>query len=122
MPYSNLPPRAFWKLCRESSDFRMAELYAPKFALEPRMKVATAGSCFAQNIGRYVRGSQLDLVDVEPAPSSMPTQVAKRFGYGQYSARYGNIYTPRQLRQLLEDVALLRVRDCAIWAVGRAVL
>ena len=72
MPYSDLPPHAFWKLCRDAGDFRVGEIYEPKFALEPGMKLATAGSCFAQNIGRYIRASDLELVDVEPAPRAMP--------------------------------------------------
>ncbi|SPF77693.1 GSCFA domain-containing protein [Pseudoprimorskyibacter insulae] len=116
MPYSDLPPSAFWKLCRDADDFRLADLYQPKFALEPGMRIATAGSCFAQNIARYVRGSALSLVDVEPAPALMPADVARRFGYGLYSARYGNIYTTRQLRQLLEDAEAEQVHGCAIWA------
>lgn len=115
MPYSRLPPHAFWKLCRNDPNFRADALFAPKFRLRPGDRVATAGSCFAQNIGRYIRPSALHLVDVEPPPDKMPDRVAERFGYGLYSARYGNIYTARQLRQLLEDAIAGRVHDAAIW-------
>ena len=115
MPYSNLPPNAFWRLCREDADFRISEIYRPKFRLSQGMRVATAGSCFAQNIGRYLRASALHFVDAEPAPSAMSEATAVRFGYGQYSARYGNVYTTRQLRQLLEDAWSGAVHDCALW-------
>lgn len=115
MPYSRLPPHAFWKLCRNDPNFRADALFQPKFRLRPGDRVATAGSCFAQNIGRYIRPSKLHLVDVEPAPDKMPASVAERFGYGLYSARYGNIYTARQLRQLLQDAIKGQVHDAAIW-------
>ncbi|OWU84627.1 hypothetical protein ATO6_13300 [Oceanicola sp. 22II-s10i] len=118
MPYSDLPDHAFWRLCRDSGDFLLPGLYQPKFALEPGMRIATAGSCFAQNIGRYVRASTLELVDVEPAPATMPAEAAQRFGYGLFSARYGNVYTARQLRQLLEDCVSETVDDSAIWTKG----
>lgn len=118
MPYSDLPDHAFWRLCREAPDFRLGALYQPKFALEPGQRLATAGSCFAQNIGRYVRASALELVDVEPAPAAMTAAVAQRFGYGLFSARYGNVYTARQLRQLLEDCVSETVHEEAIWPRG----
>ena len=116
MPYSDLPPNAFWRLCREDHGFRINEIYRPKFRLSPGMRVATAGSCFAQNIGKYIRSSRLQFVDTEPAPLGMSPTTATRFGFGLFSARYGNVYTARQLRQLLEDAWSESVHDSAIWA------
>ncbi len=118
MPYSDLPPRAFWRLCRDEPGFRVSEIYQPKFRLSAGLRVATAGSCFAQNIGRYIRSSPLQLVDTEPAPHGMAPETAQRFGFGLFSARYGNVYTARQLRQLLEDAFADRVHDAAIWERG----
>ena len=115
MPYSNLPPHAFWRLCRDDPQFRIADIYRPRFRLSPGMKVATAGSCFAQNIGKYIRTSRLQLVDTEPAPRGMAPETAARFGFGLFSARYGNVYTARQLRQLVEDAWSGQVHDSAIW-------
>ncbi|MCB1331887.1 MAG: GSCFA domain-containing protein [Maritimibacter sp.] len=115
MPYSNLPPHAFWRLCRDDPQFRIADIYRPRFRLSPGMKVATAGSCFAQNIGKYIRTSRLQLVDTEPAPRGMAPETAARFGFGLFSARYGNVYTARQLRQLVEDARSGQVHDSAIW-------
>lgn len=118
MPYSNLPPTAFWKHCRDTEDFAIDALYAPKVTLRPGMRIATAGSCFAQNIASYVRGSDLELVQAEPAPTLMPHDVARRYGYDLFSARYGNIYTARQLRQLLEDAETARTHEAAVWQRG----
>ncbi|HHS94732.1 MAG TPA: GSCFA family protein [Rhodobacterales bacterium] len=114
-PYVALPAQAFWRQCRDDPRFLIDAIYTPKFGLAPGTRIATAGSCFAQNIGRYIRESDFELVDVEPAPRNMPTDVATRFGYGLFSARYGNIYTPRQLAQLLRDALDETVHDCAIW-------
>ncbi len=115
MPYSDLPANAFWRLCREDPGFRVEEIYRPKFRLAPGLRVATAGSCFAQNIGTYIRASELQFVDAEPAPAGMSATTAARFGFGLFSARYGNVYTARQLRQLLEDAWSGTVHDSAIW-------
>ncbi|AJE46929.1 hypothetical protein P73_2214 [Celeribacter indicus] len=65
--------------------------------------MATAGSCFAQHIGRALRESGMTVLDAEPKPAGMTGEMARRYGYGLYSARYGNIYTARQMRELLED-------------------
>lgn len=115
MPYTALPPSAFWRSCRDDPHFLLGDLYRPKFELKPGMKIATAGSCFAQNIGRYLRASDLQLIDTEPAPTMMPEQTATRFGYGLFSARYGNIYTARQLLQLLRDAQLQTLHRSAMW-------
>jgi len=42
-------------------------------------------------------------MDVEPPPHGMSPSSAMEFGYGIFSARYGNIYTARELRQLFEE-------------------
>ncbi|WP_157960223.1 GSCFA domain-containing protein [Albibacillus kandeliae] len=115
MPYRDLPPQSFWKSCRDGDGFRLGDIYAPRFALSAGDRVATAGSCFAQNISQELRRSELTFVDTEPAPRGMLPGVARAFGYGLFSARYGNIYTARQMRQLLDDAIDGRVHDTAIW-------
>ncbi|WP_158964863.1 GSCFA domain-containing protein [Chachezhania sediminis] len=115
MPYSSLPPRAFWKSCRSEPDFRLREIHQPAFPLTRGMRVATAGSCFAQNVRPWLEATTLKVLDAEPAPAKMDPGVARRFGYGLFSARYGNIYTARQLRQLLADCMEDRVGSDAVW-------
>jgi hypothetical protein len=118
VPYSALPPSAFWKPCQQDPAFRAAELYVPAVTLSPEDRIATAGSCFARNITRYLTRSTLSFLQTEPAPRGMDAATAQSFGYDQYSARYGNIYTARQLRQLIEDALDMRQHDGAIWARG----
>lgn len=115
MPYSDLARSAFWATCRESPDFAVTDLFAPKFAIGPRDRIATIGSCFAQHIGRHLRQAGAQFMDMEPAPRGMPADRAGAFGYGLFSARYGNVYTPRQLRQLVADSWWRRVDRRAIW-------
>ncbi len=45
------------------------------------------------------------LQDAEPQPRTMPDEIAHEFGYGLYSGRYGNIYTARQMAELLTEIA-----------------
>ncbi len=118
MPYQSLPPTAFWRHCRESRDFAADALYTPRIEITQTDRIATAGSCFAQNVGRYLRRSNAQLLDVEQAPPGMSVETGKRFGYGLYSGRYGNIYTTRQLRQLLQDVQAPALHSEAIWTRG----
>lgn len=105
-PYSDLPPRAFWKTAVATADRTVFPgLYAPRVRITPQTRVATAGSCFAQHIARALRGAGCQVLDAEPPPQAMPPDVAEAFGYGLFSGRYGNVYTARQFRQLLEEVA-----------------
>jgi hypothetical protein len=62
----------------------------------------TAGSCFAQHIARYLRNNGFNYLVAETALSSMPAELAERYSYGMFSARYANIYTTRQLVQLFD--------------------
>lgn len=100
-PYRSQPPRAFWKKTvpgRHPLD--VPGWYTPRFGFDGQA-IATAGSCFAQHIGRALRMAGFDYIDAEPAPQGLPPQDWQEFGYGMYSARYGNVYTARQLLQLL---------------------
>jgi len=100
-PYKSLESRAFWRAAvAEKSPFDISELYRKKFAITPRDKISTAGSCFAQHIGRRLKASGFRYVDLEPGPGLLPRARRADFGYGIFSARYGNIYTTRQLLQL----------------------
>jgi hypothetical protein len=100
-PYRNQAPRAFWN--RTVSPYHaldVGEWYLRRFDLSGS-RIATAGSCFAQHIGRNLRLKGFQYLDMEPAPALVKSEDARDFGYGMYSARYGNVYTSRQLVQLL---------------------
>ena len=114
--FDDLPPSAFWRSgVVEPGPADLTGLFQPKFRITRDMAVATAGSCFAQHVGRALRSAGLNVLDVEPAPPGLDDAAARSFGFNLYSARYGNIYTPRQLRQLVVDTAALTLRDEAFW-------
>lgn len=102
-PYEGLPASAFWRTGVAEAPLLapIAEIYRPKFSLAEQ-RISTAGSCFAQHIGRNLRNRKFDFVDVEPSPGFLRLGDRASYGYGLYSARYGNVYSTRQLRQLFE--------------------
>lgn len=102
-PYRHLPESAFWRRAVVGQGAAIDPLAGGDFlTLGQTDKVATAGSCFAQNIARYLKRSGFDFLVTEQAHPILPADVAERHGYGLYSARYGNIYTARQLLQLFD--------------------
>lgn len=102
-PYKGLPDRNYWRPA-VADRFPMAidQLYDRKYEITPEDKVATCGSCFAQHIGRYMAESSFNYIDVEPLSPSDDIKDPTSLGYGLYSARYGNVYTSRQLLQLFQ--------------------
>lgn len=102
-PYSSLPDKAFWR--RSVARPAMADVDPVgvfDLKLTPETKVATAGSCFAQHIARHLQGSGFNYYVTEPGHPVVPARILAQHNYGTFSARYGNIYTARQLRQLVE--------------------
>lgn len=112
-PYQNLPRSAFWKVGVEEADAAAMEgVYEKKWDIDPSWRIATAGSCFAQHIASFLRASGCNVMDVEPPPPGLQQDMHGKFGYSMYSARYGNVYTVRQLLQLAkESLGLLQPRD-----------
>lgn len=115
-PYSGLSASAYWRSGVAQSDPQsLDDVYAPKFRIASDAWVATAGSCFAQHIARHMRTNGYQILDVEPPPLGLPYGLRQSFGYSTYSARYGNIYTVKQLRQLTQEVAGTFTPVDAIW-------
>jgi hypothetical protein len=105
-PYSDLPKSAFWKTgVAQENPFDIEGIYKKKFNILAQTKIATAGSCFAQHISRHLKKNGYNVLDVEPPPPGLPCNLHQKFGFSMYSARYGNIYTVRQLLQLAQEVA-----------------
>lgn len=102
-PYRRQPPWAFWRQAVQERHFlEVGDWYRRKWDITED-RIATAGSCFAQHIGRRLRSSGFRFVDVEPPPGYLDPTRHLDYGYGMYSARYGNVYTTRQLLQLLQQ-------------------
>ena len=105
-PYSDLPKSAFWKTgVAQENPYAIEGIYKKKFDIPANAKIATAGSCFAQHISRHLKKNGYNVLDVEPPPPGLPENLHQKFGFSMYSARYGNIYTVRQLLQLAQEVA-----------------
>jgi len=102
-PYETLPRDAFWRSgVAEQNALEIRGLWSPKYAIKPRHKIVTAGSCFAQHIGNALAARGYKWLDAEPAPESLPDDARRAFNYGIFSFRTGNIYTARMLRQWLQ--------------------
>lgn len=55
-PYSDLPKSAFWKTgVAQENPYAIEDIYKKKFDIPANAKIATAGSCFAQNIYRHLK-------------------------------------------------------------------
>jgi hypothetical protein len=107
-PYELMPPKSFWRLAVGNRKPHQIEgLWAPKWSFAKHDKIATAGSCFAQHIGQALARAGYAWYDAEPAPAILPDSVKKRFNYGIFSFRTGNIYTTALFRQWLA------------WSLGR---
>ena len=108
-PYAAKPDRAFWR--RSVAGLPADEVdpvSPPPFRISPEDKVATAGSCFAQHISKTLIRLGFNYCVTEPGPIELQ--------YSVFPARFGNIYTVRQLLQLFDRAyGLFQPRDEA-WA------
>ncbi len=103
-PYADLPRRSFWKKFVSDTPWRDLALNdRPKFRLQRGARLATAGSCFAQHIARYMRNAGMAPYIAEPAHALMQQYGGDLDSYTQFSARYGNIYTSRQCLELFQQ-------------------
>jgi hypothetical protein len=99
-PYRTAPDRAFWSRS-------VAQNYAPSALagdapiLRRGDRVMSAGSCFAANIVPYLEQSGFAYVRTEQ-PHPLLRVPPETLGYAKFSAAYGNIYTARQLVQLVD--------------------
>lgn len=99
-PYASLPDHQYWK--QSISEVLGAEVdpvVAPRFQIETDDLVATAGSCFAQHISKRLMKSNFRFFKAEAEPVGGTSGGGGNY---EFSARYGNIYTARQLLQLFD--------------------
>lgn len=122
-PYKGLPAHNFWRRAISTVEPHAIDpVVDPKFRFEISERVATAGSCFAQHISRRLSSIGFNYFVPE---SGSEFEAAERMdrGYGVFSARYGNIYTVRQLLQTFEEAFGVRPKSEPAWlrADGRYV-
>lgn len=100
-PYKTAPDRSFWSRAVAQA-YNAADLTSFDTVLITKSdKVVSAGSCFASNLVPYLEKSGLTYLRSETAHPAFSDHVDETFGYAKFSASYGNIYTVRQLLQLL---------------------
>lgn len=101
-PYEALPDASFWRRAVAGVPGNAVDpVLAGKFRIGTGDRVATAGSCFTQHISRHLRDAGFTPFVTETA-HPIAAQHAAEHGYGLFTARYGNLYTARQLLQLLQ--------------------
>lgn len=101
-PYRAQPDRAFWSRA-VSRNWHAADAIAPdKVLLSRGDRIVSLGSCFAANLVPYLRHHGFDYVVTEPRHPAFGDAPPDNYAYDKFSAAYGNIYTARQFRQLLE--------------------
>jgi hypothetical protein len=110
-PYDTLPERAFWRTAvAQRGPFQIEGLWNPKHPLTKDERILTAGSCFAQHIGRALASRGYNWFNAESGPAIFDEETRKQFGYGVFSFRTGNIYTVAALKQWV------------LWAFGEATI
>ena len=101
-PYAALPDNAYWRRAVVEAPLGPDLVPARYLRLSPDDRIATAGSCFAQHIGRHLATAGFGYLVTEAAHPILPVDLARQANYGLFTARYGNIYTTLQLFQLIE--------------------
>jgi len=114
-PYSGLPDFQFWRRSISGvAPHEVDPVVEPRFRIDRASKVATAGSCFAQHISRRLSASGFNYFVPENG-SDLPDDERQARHYNVFSARYGNIYTTAQLRQLLDETLATRRYQDRAW-------
>lgn len=95
-PYTDLPDTAFWSRTVGAGGFDMNAVpsVTAGFTIAPTDRVVSAGSCFAQHLARQLPTRGFRYLVTETGPEDRL--------FGVYPARFGNVYTVRQLLQLFE--------------------
>lgn len=101
-PYAGLPDHHFWRrMMEQTPPAEVDPVLRARWNIGRTDKVATAGSCFAQHISRTLSQQGYHHLVAEAGADLPPLERSAR-QFGVFSARYGNLYTARQLLQLLE--------------------
>jgi hypothetical protein len=104
-PYINAPQYRRWHAAMaERQPSEVDPVVAAPWRISANDVIATAGSCFAQHVAQRLQAAGLRFLKTESEHPILSSEVATAFGYGPFSARFGSIYTSRQLLQLIRRV------------------
>jgi hypothetical protein len=102
-PYQGLPDAQFWRRSISAVEaHRIDPVGDVRVRIGTEDRVGTAGSCFAQHISRRLSKLGLNYLVTEAGGDLLPEERQAR-QFALFSARYGNIYTPTQFLQLIEE-------------------
>ena len=101
-PYTSAPTRAFWSrsVSRDLDVTTFIERDEPM--IRSGELTMSAGSCFAANLVPYLERAGLQYIRTEFQHPMYALVSTENLSYAKFSAGYGNIYTTRQLLQLLQ--------------------
>lgn len=115
-PYKNLPDNRFWRLAVSERSLQDVDLFwTPKFKVDAKTVIATAGSCFAQNFSKALVKRRYAWRDFEPGPRHLTDAQRHDYHYGTFSFRTGNIYTVAMLRQWLNWAFGTEEMSAEVW-------
>lgn len=118
-PYKNQPDYTFWSraVSRVKSQDVDPVVLTP-YQLNKSDQIATAGSCFAQHIARHLRMNGFNYFVTEKLHPIIKSEVGLDYSYGEFSARFGNIYSARQLLQLFDRAFSNFIPKESFWKIG----
>ena len=103
-PYTEVDEFQRWGAQFKSFDYSKVNFQTnPKFKIPFDAKIATAGSCFAQHISNYLQRVGVKTYRTELPPGYLLETSDEYLTYTRYSARYGNVYTVKQLKNLIDQ-------------------
>jgi hypothetical protein len=118
-PYQHLPHKAYWRTAvSDLNPLETVDIYSPKKRIAQDDGVVTFGSCFAQHISSALKKRGFTWLDCEPAPSFVSDQLRRKFNYGVFSARTGNIYSAKALLQWIKWSLEIEPVPVEIWSDG----
>jgi hypothetical protein len=99
-PYHGRPPYTFWRQgVVEQAESGVDPVVSAPFTISRQNAVATAGSCFAQHISRTLVHTGFRYLVTE---TFSPCAGISDENFAVFPARFGNVYTARQLLQLFD--------------------
>lgn len=114
-PYKGLPPTNFWRRSVSTlSKHEFDPVVEKRFVIGRKDKVVTAGSCFAQHMAKALVRAGFNYLVTERG-EHLPEEERARQQYGVFSARYGNVYTVRQLADLMAEAFDGRIPHERAW-------
>jgi hypothetical protein len=116
-PYLGLPAHQVWRRAVVAAP-EIDPQHGARFTIARADRVGTAGSCFAQRIAERLREAGFRYYVVEPGSPWASEAERAAAHYGEYSARYGNVYTTLQLQQLFERAYGRFVPAEPAWRIG----